>query len=234
LATGQVIKQMNRSLHKIASPSKGLFKGLVKGLFTLLFSLLLATNSWSGGAADDIQQLRDLLQPITSLSAHFEQQISDGDGYELQASQGLFQVSQPNRLRWVVETPMPQQIIADGVTLWIYDADLEQVVIQPFNKDFAATPAILFSGDLDQLDDAYFVTQLSEGRFELKPEQGGSLFDSMTIVFDNNKPASLALTDSLGQATTIRFTQLELNPELSGDLFVFQVPDGVDVINNAN
>ena len=201
---------------------------------TLLWALSLAPQTWSGGAPEDIQQLRDLLQPITSLSARFQQQITDGDGYKLQASEGLFQVSQPNRLRWVVETPMPQQIIADGVTLWIYDPDLEQVIIQPFNDDIAATPAILFSGDLDQLDDAYFVTQLAEGRFELKPEQGGSLFDSMTIVFDGAKPASIALTDTLGQVTAISFTELELNPMLPGDRFVFEIPSGVDVINNAN
>ena len=201
---------------------------------TLLWALSLAPQTWSGGTPEDIQQLRDLLQPITSLSARFQQQITDGDGYELQASEGLFQVSQPNRLRWVVETPMPQQIIADGVTLWIYDPDLEQVIIQPFNDDIAATPAILFSGDLDQLDDAYFVTQLAEGRFELKPEQGGSLFDSMTIAFDGAKPASIALTDTLGQVTSISFTELDINPALSGDLFVVEAPDGVDVINNAN
>ena len=218
LLANQATKPMMRSLHNI----------------TLLFTLSIAANAWSGGDPDDIQHLRDLLQPITSLSARFEQQITDGDGFELQTSEGLFQVSQPNRLRWVVETPMPQEIIADGVTLWIYDADLEQVIIQPFNKDIAATPAILFSGDLDELDNAYFVTQVAEDHFELKPEQGGSLFDSMTIAFNAGKPASLALTDSLGQTTTIHFTQLELNPELSGDQFVFQIPDGVDVINNAN
>ena len=164
-------------LHKIAAATGRLF-----ALFlTLIISLSAAINSHAGGAAEDIQQLRDLLQPITSLSARFQQQITDADGYELQNSEGLFEVSQPNNLRWVVEMPMPQQIIADGETLWIYDPDLEQVIIQPFNDDIAATPAILFSGDLDQLDDAYFVTQLAEGRFELKPEQGGSLFDSMTI-----------------------------------------------------
>ena len=56
----------------------------------------------------------------------------------------------------------------------------------------------------------------------------------MTIVFDGGKPASIALTDSLGQTTSIRFTQLELNPRLSGDQFVFEIPNGVDVINNAN
>ena len=88
------------------------------------------------------------------------------------------------------------------------------MIIQPFNDDIAATPAILFSGDLDQLDDAYFVTQLAEGRFELKPEQGGSLFDSMTIAFDGAKPASIALTDTLGQVTSISFTELDINPAL--------------------
>jgi len=214
----QVTNTMTRALNKLI----------------LLFSLFLPTFAWSGGAPEDIQQLRDLLQPITSLSARFTQQISDADGFALQNSEGLFQVSQPNRLRWLVETPMPQQIIADGETLWLYDPDLEQVIIQPFNQDIAATPAILFSGDLDQLDAAYFVTQLAEGRFELKPEQGGSLFDSMTITFDAGNPTAIALTDSLGQTTTIQFSQLELNPVLSGDQFIFQIPDGVDVINNAN
>ena len=221
---------MNSLLHKIAAATGRLF-----ALFlTLIISLSAAINSHAGGAAEDIQQLRDLLQPITSLSARFQQQITDADGYELQNSEGLFEVSQPNNLRWVVEMPMPQQIIADGETLWIYDPDLEQVIIQPFNDDIAATPAILFSGDLDQLDDAYFVTQLAEGRFELKPEQGGSLFDSMTIAFDGAKPASIALTDTLGQVTVISFTELELNPMLPGDRFVFEIPNGVDVINNAN
>jgi len=221
---------MNSLLHKIAAAFGRLF-GLS---LTLIISLSAAINSHAGGAAEDIQQLRDLLQPITSLSARFQQQITDADGYELQNSEGLFQVSQPNNLRWVVEMPMPQQIIADGETLWIYDPDLEQVVIQPFNEDIAATPAILFSGDLDQLDQAYFVTQLAEGHFELKPERGGSLFDSMIIRFDQAKPTSITLTDTLGQTTHISFSQLELNPPLSADQFVFQIPDGVDVINNAN
>ena len=221
---------MNSLLHKIAAATGRLF-----ALFlTLIISLSAAINSHAGGAAEDIQQLRDLLQPITSLSARFQQQITDADGYELQNSEGLFEVSQPNNLRWVVEMPMPQQIIADGETLWIYDPDLEQVIIQPFNEDIAATPAILFSGDLDQLDQAYFVTKLAEGHFELKPERGGSLFDSMIIRFDQAKPASITLTDTLGQTTHISFSQLELNSSLPGDQFVFQLPDGVDVINNAN
>ena len=53
-------------------------------------------------------------------------------------------MAQPARLRWHITAPLEQQIITDGNLLWLFDPDLEQVVIQPFDRDIAATPAILF------------------------------------------------------------------------------------------
>lgn len=206
---------------------------LLKYIVTTVF-LVNGFSAHAGGSAKDIQQLRDLLQPITSLSAQFEQQITDANGVEIQASTGLFQVAQPNNLRWIIDKPMPQQVTSDGVTLWLYDPDLEQVIVQPFDANIESTPAILFSGDLDRLDSAYFITQPSGGVFELTPEQGGSLFSSLQITFANGAPESIALTDGLGQVTRISFTRLELNPELAADLFVFEIPSGIDVIRNAH
>ena len=200
----------------------------------LAFLVGVSPQAFAGGKAEDIQRLRDLLQPISSLSAQFKQRISDADGFELQVSQGLFEVSQPNKLRWIVEQPMSQQVISDGITLWVYDPDLAQVIIQPFDKDIAATPAILFSGDLDSLDSVYFVEQLAEGSFLLTPEEEGSLFRSTAIQFDGAKPSVIVLTDTLGQITRISFTGLKLNPPISADQFVFKIPQGIDIIDNAN
>jgi outer membrane lipoprotein carrier protein len=194
--------------------------------------LMGSFNTQAGGKPEDIQQLRDLLQPITSLSAQFEQQITDANGFSMQSSSGLFQVAEPNNLRWVVVEPLPQQLISDGVTLWMYDPDLEQVIVQPSNADIESTPAILFSGDLERLDSAYFIEQTSDGVFELTPEHSGSLFSGLRIVFSGAAPESIALTDALGQVTDIRFTRLELNPDLAADLFVFEIPAGIDVIRN--
>ncbi len=204
---------------------------LFKFAVSIIFSIGIC-NAQAGGKTKDIQQLRDLLQPITSLSAQFEQQIIDANGLSIQNSSGIFQVAQPNNLRWIVAEPLPQQVISDGVTLWLYDPDLEQVVVQAFDANIESTPAVLFSGDLDRLDTAYSIVQTSDMVFELTPEQGGSLFSSMQIVFANGAPESIALTDGLDQVTVIRFTALELNPELAADLFVFEIPAGVDVIRN--
>ena len=205
-------------------------------LLTVLSTLLvgISLQAAAGGKVEDIQRLRDLLQPISSLSSQFNQRINDADGFELQASEGLFEVAQPNKLRWIVKHPMPQQVISDGITLWVYDPDLEQVIIQPFDEDIAATPAILFSGDLDSLDSDYFVEQLAEGSFLLTPEEEGSLFRSTEIQFDGAKPSFIVLTDTLGQITRISFTGLKLNPPISADQFVFKIPQGIDIIDNAN
>ena len=97
-----------------------------------------------------------------------------------------------------------------------------------------ATPAILFSGDLDSLDSVYFVEQLAEGSFLLTPEEEGSLFRSTEIQFDGAKPSFIVLTDTLGQITRISFTGLKLNPPISADQFVFKIPLGIDIIDNAN
>jgi outer membrane lipoprotein carrier protein len=198
----------------------------------LIIGLVCCSQLQAGGSAEDIQSLRNLLQPITSLSAKFTQRITDAEGFQLDSSAGLFEVAQPAKLRWIVVEPLPQQIISDGSTLWVYDPDLEQVIIQPFNQDIAATPAILFSGDLDQLDNAYYVSEDSPGIFTLTPERVGSLFKHMQIEFVNRQPMSIALTDNLEQTTKITFTELQINPVMSADRFVFAIPPMVDVINN--
>ena len=204
---------------------------LLKSIVSLL-SLPLALGAYASDDGGDIQQLRDLLEPIVSLSAQFEQHMVDANGVELQQSNGLFQVAKPNSLRWIVEQPMPQQVISDGNSLWVYDPDLEQVIVQPFTGDIQSAPAMLFSGDLQALDSAYLVEQLSAGSFLLTAEQGTSLFSSVQIDFDNLLPTFIALTDNLGQVTRISFSELEYNPPLGADLFVFEIPLGVDVIRN--
>ncbi|MDG1485439.1 MAG: outer membrane lipoprotein chaperone LolA [Porticoccaceae bacterium] len=193
---------------------------------------MLSFNIQAGGNAEDIQQLRNLLQPISGLSAQFKQQVTDADGFQLQQSEGLFQVAQPNNLRWIVEQPMPQQVISNGLTLWLYDPDLEQVIVKPFDASIESTPAILFSGDLTRLDSAYFIRQLSPDVFQLTPEQEGSLFSELQIIFVDQLPASISLTDSLEQVTRITFSDVRLNPSLPAALFEFEIPGDIDVINN--
>ena len=198
----------------------------------LALGWLLAMGAQAGGTPEDIQALRQLLEPISSLSAEFEQRIQDANGLDMQRSSGRFHIAKPNSLRWIVEQPMPQQVISDGVSLWVYDPDLEQVMVQPFRGNIQSAPAMLFSGHLEDLDSAYMVKKLSANTFVLTPEQGCSLFSSVQIEFDSRLPKSLTLIDNLDQVTHITFDALAYNPALAADLFVFEIPAGTDIIRN--
>lgn len=204
-----------------------LFRNTVINLF-----LIASLNAQASGTSVDLQQLRDLLQPITSLSAQFEQQVTDANGFPVQNSSGLFQVAQPNNMRWIVTYPMPQQMISDGTTLWLYDPDLDQVIVQPFDAKLQSTPAVLFSGELDELDRAYQIKQSTPGVFDLAPVRADSLFQALQISFSDGVPQSIVLTDGLGQTTYINFKEVDINPVLASGLFKFDIPPNVDVIRN--
>ena len=199
-------------------------------LFTIALSGCLSAQGNDKASAS--QQLQELLQPISTLSAQFEQQVIDANGLETQRAAGLLYLAQPNKLRWVVSEPMPQQLISDGQTLWLYDEDLEQVVVQPVDSNIDSTPIMLFSGDLQRLNLTYSVLQTSKGVFQLTPKQNESLFASIRLGFSNKVPTSLVMTDNLGQITKVNLTSVSLNRQIPADLFIFKIPDDTDVIRN--
>ena len=184
---------------------------------------------------DAVAHLQQVLAPLISFSARFKQSVYAPDGYPLQYSSGELKVMRPGKIYWASEAPMEQLVIADGETLWIYDPDLEQVTIRPFQKDIANTPAVLFIGALDNLADYYQVTSETlqdTQQFTLIPVDRNSLYSKMGMGFSGTTPVSMDLWDSLGQRTAILFENPQLNPQIDQALFDFVPPQGVDILVN--
>ncbi len=184
-------------------------------------------------------QLKALLQPLKTLRADFNQRIFSADGYEIQNNQGEMHVARPGKLRWIIAPPMEQWLISDGNTLWLYDPDLEQVIIRPFQQSVADTPALLFGGGADQLEENYSVSVShaeGESSYVLKPLVSGGLYDQITLVFTGKTPTQISIIDSLAQRTDIVFSHAQRNTPLSAEqiesLFNFIPPPGVDILQN--
>jgi outer membrane lipoprotein carrier protein len=117
--------------------------------------------------------------------------------------------------------------------LWIYDVELEQVTVAPFDDSVASSPAMLLSGDRNVREEFEVVSAYTfEGLdwVKLEPIAGGSDFISVLIGFSGTTPRRLELVDGLNQVTRIELTNLVVNPELDGGLFELEVPAGVHVI----
>ena len=209
------------------------FSRIFLGVLTINFSSLCFSQDTSE------RQLYNLLSPIKSFSVNFSQQLMDEQGTTFQSLSGRLHAQKPNRVHWTVFEPAAQKIVSNGLRLWIYDPDLEQVIIQPFVEDIATSPVSLFSGNLEGLNKAYLIADRPTENPALKsylltPKSTGTLYSHLQIDFVEQIPKAIEFVDSLGQTTNIDLHNVALNPQLSDDLFTFEIPAGVDVIDTVN
>jgi outer membrane lipoprotein carrier protein len=193
-------------------------------------TVLFSPTAW-GDATDD---LLGRLQTLESMKGGFEQVVLDQSGTHMQEALGKFQVARGNRFYWLTETPYEQMAASDGTTVWVYDKDLEQVVVRPLSQDLGQTPALLFGGKPADVAKAFTISERdnrgAEVTYRLTPKGQDPLFDQLDVTFKGGQPASMRLQDALGQQTVIDFIGLTLNDGIDSSLFHFDPPEGTDVI----
>jgi len=217
-------------------------------LVALLFSGFAAAADVSAATdvddSDDAQQLvREFLRAADRYSARFSQQLIDEDGVVVEESEGELWLERPGRFRWHYAAPMERLLISDGAKIWLYDMDLDQATVRSAEGAIEQTPAGLLVSGEDALDgyQLRLIEQGIEGKtgeqardyaaVEMIPDERQSDFQRIELGLRDNKLVRLTLDDRFGQKTIIDFTDIVLNPALKPALFSFEVPDGVDVID---
>lgn len=181
--------------------------------------------------ADATKSLNRLLGNVKSMSANFSQKTRAGN--KTSNFSGTMSVQRPNQFRWETKSPAEQLIVANGSTLWIYDKDLQQVTKQSVNNQVGETPALLLSGDVNQINRSFSVSQpySNKNYFVLTPKSANANFKNVSISFNGGRPVMMVLNDNLGQETSIRFSNITMNKKIAASQFDFKPPAGVDVIS---
>ena len=200
------------------------------------FNFLLFTVTPMTVNADSPNQILDgFLNGLETYSAAFEQQLYDETGMELEKSVGVFYMRRPGMFHWAYLEPYSQLIISDGITLWIYDEDLEQVSIKTITNQIDESPAAILGGDV-KIEDHYVAVELeAEGDInwlELTPRDLESQYDTIRLGIKQDHLVKMVLFDNLGQKNLITFLDTKRNSKLNLELFSFTPPAGVDVIDN--
>lgn len=144
---------------------------------------------------------------------------------------GKIVLMRPGQFRWEVIAPEKQLIVSDGKAVWIYDEDLQQVLIQPVNKRLDETPALLLTGEAKSLQQFFDIQQKNKNTYELISRDEEGMLKKVELIFKDDAIASMRIWDGLGQQTYITFKNVVINPRISTDIFTFTPPPGVDVIN---
>jgi outer membrane lipoprotein carrier protein len=184
------------------------------------------------GAAG-IDQLRSFVDGTRSGKALFTQSVRDKSGRVGKESTGSFAFARPGKFRWAYQQPFEQLIVGDGEKLWIYDRDLNQVIVRKLDRALGTNPAAILAGD-NALERNYTLTDggTAEGLEYVNafPRSADTGFERVRIGFKENLPRVMELTDSFGNQTTLLFKGFERNAALDVGAFRFAPPPGADVV----
>lgn len=203
----------------------------LKKLMTLVCVLMLSSVSLV--YADGMSSLKAFYGQTKSVRANFHQVVTDRQGRKVQEVDGQMQLKRPNKFRWDYRKPFEQQIISDGQQVWLYDTDLAQVTVNKLNKSIGSSPAALLAGDANIDKTFKLINAFRKDTLEwvsATPKDKESGFEKILMGFKDNRIQEMSLIDSFGHTTKITFTQVEVNVDLDEKNFLFQTPQGVDVV----
>ena len=182
--------------------------------------------------ADAVDTLKEFVREVKTGRAAFTQTVTAPDGVKRRSSSGSFEFARPNRFRFAYAKPFEQVIVADGLKVWIFDADLNQVSVRAFNSALGATPAALLAGGSLEKD-FDLSNQPSKDGVDwalATPKNKDGAFQSVRVGFKGKTLSAIEITDSFGQRSLLLFTQMLANPVVAADAFRFTPPAGADVI----
>jgi outer membrane lipoprotein carrier protein len=200
------------------------------------FALSLAAPAPASAQADGLGQLKAFLATTHTGRVAFGQRVAGRGQTDSRESTGTFSFERPGKFRWVYRTPYEQLIVGDGQRLWIYDRDLNQVVVRKLDRALGSTPAALLAGD-SALEGNFDLVDAGNrdgiAYVEATPRTADTGFQRVRIGFVDNAPRTMELKDAFGNVTTLQFGVFERNLALDPAQFRFVPPDGADVIGEA-
>lgn len=201
-------------------------------------TLLTLAAPWA--MAGGLESLEVFIKSAKTGRADFTQTVTaptkEGQPARTKTSSGQFAFQRPGKFRFDYQKPFVQTIVADGKTLWLYDADLNQVTERQQAQVLGQTPAALIAAasDLRALQADFTLTDQPERDglqwVKATPKARDGQLQSVLVGFDGNQLAALEILDSFGQRSVLKFSKVELNPALPAGTFDFKVPAGADVL----
>ena len=207
----------------------------------IFFASLLLAFAAQSALADGMDSLENFVKTVKTGRAEFTQVVTsppkEGQALRSKTSTGTFEFQRPSKFRFVYKKPFEQSIVADGQTLWLYDADLNQVTARKQSQVLGSTPAALIASapDIRALQ-ADFDLQAAPDKDGLQwvvatPKTKDGQLQSVRIGFRaGNELGALEIADSFGQKSVMSFAKVEVNPALAAESFQFKPPVGADVV----
>lgn len=168
----------------------------------------------------DIARIEEYLNGVKTLQSKFVQVAPDG-----RQATGTFYLSRPGRMRLEYDAPIRDFIVADGLFLFYWDAEMRQQSSTPIGStlaDFILRKEFRLSGDVTVKEVERADGVLEVTLYETKDPGKGTI----TLIFQD-RPLQLRkwrVLDAQGLTTEVGLINPRAGMPLDRDLFYFREP----------
>lgn len=183
-----------------------------------------------------VKKLQARYDETRAFRAEFVQEMKVASLGVSDRAEGTVVFKKPGKMRWDFQTPTAQQIVSDGTTLWISQPEDRQVLKAPFQGAFVSTTPVSFLLGVGRITDDFRPEADPRGctPTTLHVRLAAKSADIGAIAFGVDRATydivEAAVTDPLGNVTTLTFTGIARNVDVPDATFDFVVPPGADVI----
>jgi outer membrane lipoprotein carrier protein len=192
--------------------------------------------------AEDIRKLAravdDHYNRLHTLQADFTE-IYRGDGAE-RVESGTLWLKKPRKMRWEYRSPKEKLFVSDGEAVWFYlpaERQVRKTTLRKLN-DVRSPLAFLLGktkleNELQGLSKVVDQPPMGAGNTILRgipKAMVGQLSEVQLEITASNQIVRIVLIEPDGASTEFRFGDWKENQEMSGELFSFNAPTGVEVV----
>ncbi len=204
-------------------------------LFVVLLVLPLQAQPVKNGG-DYLNRIEKRYGVVGTFRAKFVQ-VSKAPGVvRTERASGIVYLRKDGKFRWDYDKPEVVLIVSDGKTLWIYQAEDKQVMVdEAFGKKMKRFPYTFLKG-MQRLHEDFDARVLSgNGPFvtlELIPKKSLKQIQKMFITFDSTTLLihKIRWTSAQEVETVITFDDIDITSKIPDSVFHFDPPEGVDIV----
>ncbi|MFZ3072310.1 MAG: outer membrane lipoprotein carrier protein LolA [Thermodesulfobacteriota bacterium] len=169
---------------------------------------------------------------IISMEADFYQDVSYKNPERKTTASGKLYLKKPGKMRWIFSSPLSDELVSDGKTYWVYQADLAQAIEMPLSS--APIGLGFLDGTVDlKKEFALGKTKKTDSGYEAEFFPRNPDMPVKKVVLELELDFSIVktiVTDGFGAITSVTLKNKKMDQDIPDDFFVFKAPKGVTIV----
>ncbi len=189
-----------------------------------------------GEVGELVSQVQSAYSKVPSLSGSFFQESFNAALELSETATGRFAFKKPGKMKWDYESPEKQVFLVQENTVWLYQEEQRQVLIDKFDRMMMSDLPVGFLmgiGDLKNDFDVRAACTTPDGTvLELAPKSKKSReLSSFKLLVGTGSyiPAGASVQDISGNTTSFILSDVRSDPEFDDEIFEPSFPKGLDV-----